>query len=361
MTPPFRSALSRGPSAEVAERLAQQCAELGRALAAADDSFAIAWDGGDRPVIVAAGGPVEALLGVSPAALVGKPAGSIFSGGERAARDLAEACKSGPVCEERLLLRNGQAFEALLLIRAGDDGAVAVVRDLAVWTQKSEAVRGAKDLARFASLVAHEVRNPLSAVKIALQTLERHGSLAPNDRRRVSIAGREVGSIEVLLTEVLEFARPPSLEMVPIDPRTPVRDALATVESEWKGRGVTFTSKLDPRIPPMHLDPTRVRTAARILCRHGAIAADEIGGGEVEVELSRLPGGGCELRVLDKGHPLPPELRQHAFEPFTPTRARGTGLGLAIVLRIAREHGGAAEVRDRAGGGNVLTLTLPGR
>src|SRR5205807_3288206 len=129
----------------------------------------------------------------SAADLIGKPAGTLFSGGDRSPRDLAHACRSGAVAEERLMLRAGQAFPAQILVRAGDEGAVALVRDLSVTQHKSDAAARAKDLSRFASLVAHEVRNPLSAVKIALQTLERHGALRPNDRRRVTIAGREVG------------------------------------------------------------------------------------------------------------------------------------------------------------------------
>ena len=355
-----RSSLQRKADDAAAARLGQQCAELGRVLAASEDSCALAWDAGDRPVIVAAAGPVEALFEMSAAELVGKPAGSLFSGGDRAPRDLAVACREAAVADERLLLRRGQAFPAQLFVRAGGDGAVALVRDLTVTQHKSDAAARAKDLSRFASLVAHEVRNPLSAVKIALQTLERHGALGPNDRRRVAIAGREVGSIESLLTEVLEFARPPSLEMAPVDPTTPVRDSVAQVEAEWRGRGVTFVTRIEGRLQLMHLDPARVRTATRIVCRHAAIAADEVGGGQVDVLLAAVSGGGCELRVTDAGHPLPAELRARAFEPFTPTRARGTGLGLPIVLRIAREHGGTAELRDGVSGGNVVTITFPG-
>lgn len=356
----LRTAVRPRPNPASVERLAQHCAELGRAIAAAEDTCAIAWDNTDRPHIVAAAGNTETILGGSVAELIGKAAGTLFGGGERAARDLAVACRAGAVCEERMLLRNGQGFPAQLVLRGGEDGAVGLIRDLAASHEKGDAANRAKDMARFASLVAHEVRNPLSAVKIALQTLERHGSLGPNDRRRVSIANREVGSIEVLLTEVMEFARPPSLEMVPVDPRTPVGEAVAQVEAEWKDRGILFKTRMADRMVPMHLDPTRVRTATKVLCRHAAIAADEIGGGLVEVELAALPGGGCQLTVSDPGHPLPPEIREHAFEPFTPTRARGTGLGLAIVLRIAREHGGTADLREKPGGGNVATLTFSG-
>src|SRR5438105_2334823 len=101
MAMPFRGTL-RKPSADEVERLAQLCAELGRTVAAATDACALAWDAGDRPRIVAAAGNVEAILGSSAADLVGKPAGSLFGGGERTARDLAQACASGPICEERM-------------------------------------------------------------------------------------------------------------------------------------------------------------------------------------------------------------------------------------------------------------------
>ena len=133
------------------------------------------------------------------------------------------------------------------------------------------------------------------------------------------------------------------------------------LSSKVEGGTIRLQTRLiEGRLQLMHLDPARVRTATRIVCRHAAIAADEVGGGQVDVLLAAVSGGGCELRVTDPGHPLPAELRARAFEPFTPTRARGTGLGLPIVLRIAREHGGTAELRDGVSGGNVVTITFPG-
>ena len=255
------------------------------------------------------------------------------------------------------MLRQGQIFQAQLLLRGVSGGAVALVRDLTLGHQQADATLRAEDLARFASLVAHEVRNPLSAVKIALQTLERHGTLATNDLRRISIALREVLNIELLLTEVLEYARPPSLSMIPGDPRTPVEEAAAGVEAEWSTRGVTIVRRLPERMGPVQLDPVRVRTAVKILCRQAAVAAEEVGGGPVTVSVRELPSG-WELQVEDPGRTLPPELREQAFVPFTPQRARGSGLGLAVVARIAGEHRGEARIGEREGGGNVIALTF---
>src|SRR2546428_491637 len=81
------------------------------------------------------------------------------------------------------------------------------------------------------------------------------------------LALREVLNIELLLNEILEFARPPSLSMVPGVPLTPIEEAVASVEAEWATRGVKFARKMPERMAPVPLDPVRVRTAVKILCR----------------------------------------------------------------------------------------------
>jgi signal transduction histidine kinase len=340
------------------KKVAQICEELARTIGGATDSCIVAWDGASEPRIVFATGNTEAVLHSKAGDLFGVAAGSVFAGGSRAAKDLAAACANVPCDEKRPMLRGGVPFEAQLLLRGIAGGAVAVVRDLAASQQQGNAALRAEDLARFASLVAHEVRNPLSAVKIALQTLERHGTLAQNDLRRTSIALREVLNIELLLNEVLEFARPPSLALVPGDPRAPVEEALSGVEQEWAARKIAFARHMPAqRMAPVILDPVRIRTAVKILCRQAAVAAEEVGGGSVEVSLREI-GDGWELQVIDPGRTLPFELRERAFEPFSPQRARGSGLGLAVVARIAREHRGTARIEERPGGGNILAVTF---
>jgi signal transduction histidine kinase len=343
-------------SATEPELLARACEDLSRFISAARDACVLGWDDGPQPRIAAARGSVRAVLAAEREQIEGRDAGALFAGGERAARDLALAAAHGPIEEHRTLLRAGRPFPAQLLLSPAPGGVVALVRDVAATQAAADAAQRVDDLARFASLVAHEVRNPLTAVKIALQTLERHGSLAQNDLRRMRIALREVLNIELLLNEVLEFARPPSASLVPGDPREPVRDAVAGVEAEWAGRGISFRCDLPERMTPVSLDPLRVRTAVKILCRQAAVAAEEAGGGAVEVAI-RARETRWELTVKDPGRPMPKELREKAFVPFTPDRARGTGLGLAVVARIAGEHKGEARFLEAAHG-NVISVTF---
>jgi signal transduction histidine kinase len=341
------------------KRLAQLTTELGGFIAGAANCCALAWDGSDRPLVLAAAGAVAAVLGASAEDLFGLPAGGLFIGGERAARDLAALSAQPPAEHHRQMLRKGAQFTAALLLRAGPEGGVvALVRDLAVARAEADAAVRAEDLGRFASLVAHEVRNPLSAVKIALQTLERHGSLAQNDLRRVAIASREVGNIEVLLSEVLEYARPPSLALVPVDPRVPVRESIEGVTEEFAARNVRFQVSLPERMPLVHADPTRIRTAVKVLCRQAGLAAEEAAAPLVEVTVRELPAARWELSVLDSARTLAPEQREKAFVPFTPHGARGSGLGLAVVARIAREHGGEARIEERPEGGNAVRVVF---
>ena len=346
------------------KKLAEATSALGKQIAKLRDCCAVAWSAGARPVLIEAAGRCDSLFGVPRRGLRNKPAGLIFGGGERAARDLALACATTAIAEQRLMVRvagphAGRQFPALLAARSMPGGVLAVVRDLTATSPEADAALRAEDLARFSSLVAHEVRNPLSAVKITLQSLERGGRLQGNDARRIAIAIREVRNIEQLLSDVQEYARPASLSMVPVDPQAVVSRAVADLEDDWRARKVAFVLEAPKAMPLVHADPTRLRAAVRLLGKQAGEAAEEAGGGTVQVGLRLRRGERWELWVRDPGRQLTAAVRAAAFVPFTPSRARGSGLSLAVVKRIAEEHGGEVRYESAEGGGNVVRLLLP--
>lgn len=241
------------------------------------------------------------------------------------------------------------------------EGLVAVFRDVTERQRLMHAVQASarlRDLGRFASTVAHEIRNPLSTLKIAVQALERSGApLDEKDRRRLTIAAREISTMERTLNEILDYAGPGQPVLAPHDLRPLVLEAIEVVEAEAKDSGVTLTMHEQP-LGPALLDPARARQALVNVCLNAAQAMAS--GGQVDVELGPAPAGGAMVRVLDRGPGVPADLKAHIFEPFVTSRARGTGLGLAVVKKVMDENGGTVEVSDREGGGAVFSLYFQG-
>jgi two-component system sensor histidine kinase HydH len=123
-------------------------------------------------------------------------------------------------------------------------------------------------------------------------------------------------------------------------------------DPQWRAVDVTLPSTG----PLLHVDPDQVRTAFLNVLINAAQAMD--GHGRLSVEAREGPAG-CEVRFTDTGPGIPPESRDRVLEPFFTTRHRGTGLGLAIVRRVAQAHGGNASIDCPAGGGTVVSVTLP--
>lgn len=210
---------------------------------------------------------------------------------------------------------------------------------------------------RFASVVAHELRNPLSAVKIALQTVGRSGQLPDKDATRLRIALREVGTIERVLDLVVDWARPPALSIQPLPVDRLVQQTLeflAPVAEEHRARvDVTRADVL----PLVLGDPEHLPRALAEVIRNALEASPA--GAPVELQV-RADGDRLVFRIEDRGRPLTDEARQLAFEPFWSGRARGVGLGLSTARAIVARLGGTLTL-DRAAGenGNVAVLELP--
>lgn len=220
--------------------------------------------------------------------------------------------------------------------------------------------QGSKLHERFASVVAHELRNPLSAVKIALQTVGRGDALPAKDATRLDIALREVGTIERVLDLILEWARPSDL----LVEETTVEDALRQISifsaDALDECGVTLEVAVDDAFDDatnaLHVDVVRLAFAVSELVRNAAFASPP--NGVVELQCVR-DANGVVFIVRDHGEGLQGGSREQVFEPFWANHARGVGLGLTVARDVAQRHQGTLVLNEDSVQGCVALLSVP--
>jgi signal transduction histidine kinase len=203
--------------------------------------------------------------------------------------------------------------------------------------------------------VAHELRNPLTSIKLLVQTgLE--GDPAPGlPPADLAVIEQEIRRMEQYLQTFLDFARPPGCVRRPTDLNGLVRRALALVEGRAKRQRITLAADLPDGPVCLALDPEQVH---QVLVNLLLNALDALPfSGTVRVEVERLAGA-VEVRVRDSGPGLPPRVRDHLFEPFVTTKENGLGLGLSICQRLIEAHGGTIR-GDNVRGGAVFAFRLP--
>jgi len=202
-----------------------------------------------------------------------------------------------------------------------------------------------------ASTLAHEIKNPLLAIRLQTSILAK---LCPDSvRREIGIIDEEVERLSSLSYRVNDYLRDPAGTLRDIDPREILRE----VGSRLCGRDIAAASP--PASGPtrkVRIDPERLRSMLENLVRNALEAGGPAEAVEAEVSISDR-----ELRIdiLDRGEGMPPEDRARAFDPFFTTKSRGTGLGLAVCARFARAVGGSVSLADRQGGGTRARLALP--
>jgi signal transduction histidine kinase len=205
--------------------------------------------------------------------------------------------------------------------------------------------------------VAHELRNPLTSVKMLVQTgLEgdRPAGLQPDD---LGIIEHEIRRMESCIQTFLDFARPPHSAMRRTELLGVVRRALALVEGRARRQKVTLTADLPAGRVELLIDGGQIHQVLLNLLLNALDALPQ--GGEVRLELSPSPEG-VTVRVLDNGPGISPHIRDRLFEPFVSGKETGLGLGLSICRRLVEEHGGSISGRSLPSGGALFEFTLPG-
>ncbi|MGD2217035.1 MAG: ATP-binding protein, partial [Gemmatimonadales bacterium] len=209
----------------------------------------------------------------------------------------------------------------------------------------------------FAASLAHEVRNPLTSIRVDLQRVEEK---LPEESDARDLLGRALGEIERVdrsVTGALRVARSGSVTLEPVDIRGPLEAAIHSAEPELKAHGGTLESELGGADPLwVKGDAPALEQLFLNLLLNAAQALDQ--GGRVEVTVGRYPGG-VSISIRDTGRGIPLENIERVVEPFFSTRPEGTGLGLAIAQRIATAHGGELEIVSTPGAGTTVRLRLP--
>ncbi|HEX8491784.1 MAG TPA: ATP-binding protein [Pyrinomonadaceae bacterium] len=217
---------------------------------------------------------------------------------------------------------------------------------------------------RLASAIAHEIRNPLNYINLTLDHLRT--AFAPVDEKKRETFERlavqlkaEVARINARISEFLNYTRPSSLELRPLDLRAAAEDALRLVEVKAAESHIETRVEAKGQVPAVLGDAEALRSVFTNLIINGMQAIDG-DGGSLTIKLSaEASGARARIDITDTGRGIAPENISKVFEPYFSTKDTGTGLGLAIVKKAVDDHGGTISVTSKTGEGTTFTITLP--
>jgi len=207
-----------------------------------------------------------------------------------------------------------------------------------------------------AATIAHQVRTPLTSMKLDLQRAEEAlPSGGPLAKTLVLSALDGLGRLDVAVDASLRIARTGSGRFAPLDLRGAIEIARAAVGPRAVARGIQLSSIEGEPISVQGDEAALVQMLTNVL-----INAIEAARTEVTIAAEALPEGGARIRIRDDGAGIGPEVMPRVGEPFFSTKPGGTGLGLAIAKRVATAHGGELTIESVAGSGTLITIVLGG-
>jgi len=214
---------------------------------------------------------------------------------------------------------------------------------------------------QLAAGTAHSIRNPLTSIKMRLFSLGRSAKMSPDQQENISVISTEIGQINKILENFLEFSRPPKLTMKKQSPSQVVDNTLRLLEQRLKSYGVTVHLVRSEPLDDVRLDAGQFKEAVANIIINACEAMKK--GGRITItetmDSINTDRDTAVIRIQDTGPGIPESIQDEVFNPFFTTKDEGTGLGLSICFNIISEHGGCLVLDSKENQGTCFTITLP--
>ncbi len=325
----------------------------------------IAFDMDDR--IVSFNQTAESILQIPGDRVMGKKAGIVLP---RSFQSLLDQIPPPEIPIEKefdCILDNGKVIPLDVSISRleGEDGTalgrIILFRDLTeVQSLKNEIERSQRlaSIGRLAAGVAHEIRNPLSSIKgFATYFKDRYREI-PEDKKTAEIMVQEVERLNRVISQLLEFAKPVTIQKKSIDIHTLIQHSLKMIDRDARAKKITIKKDIAPDLRDVFIDADRMNQVLLNLYLNAIEAMEK--GGTLTVEVTRAKESRkIVLAIMDTGHGINKKDLVHIFDPYFTTKQSGTGLGLAIVHKIIESHHGEIRVESEPGKGTRVLILLP--
>jgi signal transduction histidine kinase len=207
--------------------------------------------------------------------------------------------------------------------------------------------------------VAHEIRNPLTSIKLLIQIAVQRGPDHRLDEKQLQVIQAEIARMEKIVQGLLDFAKPPRLHRVVHDLRDTIRRAINLVGGRARQQRVAVCEHFSHESQTVDGDPEQLHQVLVNLLLNAIEAMPDGGDLLIDIGRDRQFPSECRVMITDTGPGISGEVFSRIFEPFVSTKPNGTGLGLAVSRRIVQEHGGSIEAANLDGRGACFSVTLP--
>ncbi|WP_421384284.1 PAS domain S-box protein [Bacillus salacetis] len=235
---------------------------------------------------------------------------------------------------------------------------LTVIRDITEEVELQDQLRKSDTLSvvgELAAGIAHEIRNPMTALKGFIQLLE--SSMDTDHEMYFHVIKSELQRIESIITEFLVLAKPQAIQYQETNLVKIMKDTLELLNAQAVMHNVQFKERYQNGIPAVFAEPNQLKQVFINIVKNAIEVMPK--GGKLTIGISKSNEERVRISISDEGIGIPKEKIKKLGEPFYTTKERGTGLGLMVTFKIVEEHGGTVEVESELGKGTTFHIDLP--